>query len=273
MNGNGHNGLAEVEALKWAPLLGEWDIGPDSLVYKGGAEIFQAHGQTFPMGLVVSNRALQHGSYKVAVKFENVAEGSHFAGGLVIGYRSSDRYYIQAQFGACRTAYSVTEFVPGFGWGVLKATGPITALQPNRDYPLEADIRGQEVRVKVDGVSVLEVLLSRPLEGKQIGLIAAGEGKVTFSQVEVTSDRPRLFVAMEYREPFDTFYQKVIKPQQRAISRWSVSTKRQALALSSRTCSVKLPKLTLCSPRSPTRTPMSFTSWGTLTRSESRPFF
>jgi hypothetical protein len=213
MNGNGHNGLAEVEAPRWATLLGEWDIGPDSLVYKGGAEIFQAHGQAFPMGLVVSNRALQHGSYKVAVKFENVAEGSHFAGGLVIGYRSSDRYYIQAQFGAGRTAYSVTEFVPGFGWGVLKATGPITALQPNRDYPLEADIRGQEVRVKVDGVSVLEVLLSRPLEGKQIGLIAAGEGKVTFSQVEVTSDRPRLFVAMEYREPFDTFYQKVIKPQ------------------------------------------------------------
>jgi hypothetical protein len=213
MNGNGHNGSAALEALRWAQIHGEWDIGDATLVYKGGSERYQTQGQIFPVGLVVSNRALQHGSCRVAVEFEKHLENSHFAGGLVIGYRSSDRYYIQVQFGAGKSAYSVSEFVPGFGWGILKATGPITALQPNRSYPLEADIRGQEVRVRVDSVAVLEVLLSRPLEGKQTGLIAAGEGRVTFSQFEVSSDRPRLFVAMEYREPFDTFYQKVIKPQ------------------------------------------------------------
>jgi hypothetical protein len=165
------------------------------------------------MGLVVSNRALQHGQARLDVNFGEIQPDSHFAGGLVIGYRSPDRYYIQVQLGAGRTAYSVSEFVPGFGWGILKGTGPHSALQSNRVYPLECDVRGQEVRVKVDGVSVLEVLLSRPLEGKQTGLIAAGEGPVTFSNFKVESDRPRLFVAMEYREPFDTFYQKVIKPQ------------------------------------------------------------
>jgi len=156
---------------------------------------------------------LQHGRCGVVIEFERVVEGSHFAGGLVIGYRSSDRYYIQVQLGAGKAAYAVSEFVPGFGWGILKAAGPVTTLRPNQNYPLEADIRGQELRVKVDGVSVLEALLSRPLEGKQTGLIAAGEGKVIFSQFQVFGDRPRLFVAMEYREPFDTFYQKVIKPQ------------------------------------------------------------
>jgi len=207
------NGNGSVETLRWAQILGAWSIAAETLVYTGGSERYPAHSQSFPMGLVVSNRALQHGQARLDVNFGEIQPDSHFAGGLVIGYRSPDRYYIQVQLGAGRTAYSVSEFVPGFGWGILKGTGPHSALQSNRVYPLECDVRGQEVRVKVDGVSVLEVLLSRPLEGKQTGLIAAGEGPVTFSNFKVESDRPRLFVAMEYREPFDTFYQKVIKPQ------------------------------------------------------------
>jgi hypothetical protein len=64
----------------------------------------------------------------------------------------------------------------------------------------------------VDGVKVLEILI-RPLEGKQTGLIAAGSHPVRFSNFAANADRPRAFVAMEYREPFDTFYREVIKPQ------------------------------------------------------------
>jgi hypothetical protein len=65
MVGNGHNGSAEGAALRWAQILGDWDVGDDTLVYRGGSERYQAHGQTFPMGLIVSNRALQHGRSRV----------------------------------------------------------------------------------------------------------------------------------------------------------------------------------------------------------------
>ncbi|HBY60755.1 MAG TPA: hypothetical protein DEH78_13100, partial [Solibacterales bacterium] len=75
-------------------------------------------------------------------------------------------------------------------------------------------------RVRVNDVPVLEHLLAQPLEGRQVGIIAAGPGGIRFSDFSVSGDRPRVFVAMEYREPFDTFYREVIKPQ--AESRYDV---------------------------------------------------
>jgi len=74
-------------------------------------------------------------------------------------------------------------------------------------------LKGQELRMSVDDVKVLEILIPLPLEGKQTGLIAAGSHPVRFSSFRAAADRPRAFVAMEYREPFDTFYREVIKPQ------------------------------------------------------------
>lgn len=208
-----NNGNGSVGQPRWATIFGRWDVGDASLIYQGGTEIFQAHGQQFPMGLVISDQLLQHGQCAVDVNFQDAPLDAHFAGGLVIGFRSTDRHYIQVQLGAGKTAYSVSEFVPGFGWSMLKGTGPITAIQAQHTYRLGSDVRGQEIRVKVDGVSVVEALLSRPLDGRQTGLVAAGQGPVTFSNFQVATGQPRLFVAMEYREPFDTFYQKVIKPQ------------------------------------------------------------
>ncbi len=107
----------------------------------------------------------------------------------------------------------MTEFVSGFGWQPLKLAGPRDALQANRRYVLDVSLKGQELRVSVDSVRVLEILIPQPLEGKQTGLIAAGSHPVRFSNFATKPDRPRAFVAMEYREPFDTFYREVIEPQ------------------------------------------------------------
>jgi hypothetical protein len=216
LKGNGTNSSSIIGTLKWAQILGEWDTASDPIVYEGGGENYQAQGQSFPRGLIISNRKLQHGRCSVSVKFTEAPNRFHPAGGLAVGYRSSDRYYIQVQLGAGQAAYSVSEFIPGFGWGILKATGPVSAILPNRAYPLECDIIGQQIRVTVDSVSVLEVLPSRPLEGKQTGLMAAGERAVKFAEFKAASDKLRVFVAMEYREPFDTFYEKIIKPQAEA---------------------------------------------------------
>ena len=65
----------------------------------------------------------------------------------------------------------------------------------------------------VDDVPVLQHLLSRPLEGKQVGLMAAGGNSISFSEFAVVPLRPRAFVAMEFTEPYDTFYREVIQQQ------------------------------------------------------------
>jgi len=213
MKPNGNSPVSDSSSsTRWAPILGHWSVGEDQIAYKGGDERFVAHGQEFPIGILVNNRELLSGACRVDVEFENISNG-HFAGGIILGYRSQERYYLQVQLGAGLAAYCVSEFVSGFGWRPLKLAGPRDVLEARRKYTLDVSLRGQELRVSVDDVSVLEILIPRPLEGKQTGLTAAGSHPVRFSNFVATADRPRAFVAMEYREPFDTFYREVIKPQ------------------------------------------------------------
>jgi len=213
MKPNGNSPVSDEgsSSIRWAPILGHWSVG-EAIAYKGGDERFAAHGQEFPMGILVNNKELLSGTCKVDVEFEELSSGVS-AGGIILGYRSQERYYLQVQLGAGQGAYCVSEFVSGFGWRPLKLAGPRDVLEAGRRYVLGVSIRGQELRVGVDDVKVLEILIPRPLEGKQTGLIAAGSHPVRFSNFAVAADRPRAFVAMEYREPFDTFYREVIKPQ------------------------------------------------------------
>ena len=214
MKPNGNPPVSDLtsSSVRWAPILGHWSVGNEEIVYQGGDERFAAHGQEFPMGILVNNREILGGACNVNVTFEDISSG-HFAGGIILGFRSQERYYLQVQLGAGQSAYGVTEFVSGFGWRPLKLAGPRDVLEAGRTYALDVLLKGQELRVGVDGVRVLEILIPRPLEGKQTGLIAAGSHSVRFSNFVAVADRPRAFVAMEYREPFDTFYREVIKPQ------------------------------------------------------------
>ena len=90
-------------------------------------------------------------------------------------------------------------------------SGQIENLQPDHEYVLQVNLSGQNLRVLVDSVPVVEHLLARPLEGRQIGLIAAGKQSVTFSGFAAYRGKPKAFVVMQFAEPYDTFYKEVIE--------------------------------------------------------------
>jgi hypothetical protein len=107
----------------------------------------------------------------------------------------------------------VGEFVSGSGWRTVKAAGQLENLQKDRPYTLQMNIRGQELTVMVDEVPVMEHLLTRPLEGRQVGLIAAGNHEISFSNLSVNTGKPRAFVVMQFAEPYNTLYKDVIQQQ------------------------------------------------------------
>jgi hypothetical protein len=168
MKANGNSPVSDEDSppIGWAPILGHWSVSEDQIAYKGGDERFAAHGQDFPMGILVNNRELLSGACRVDVELEDVSSG-HFAGGIILGYRSQERYYLQVQLGAGQAAYCVSEFVSGFGWRPLKLAGPRDVLEAGRKYALDVSLKGQELRVSVDDVKVLEILIPRPLEGNR----------------------------------------------------------------------------------------------------------
>ena len=212
-----HNGHPDSHQPNWIPILGNWDIGHGVQTFTGTGQESFAHGQVFPVGLAASSALLQNGSCRARVRFSSdFSTLEHQAAGLVVGYRSPDQRYVFAQLGAALRAYSIGEFVAGFGWRPLIATGSRENLRSGQDYCLELRVQGQELRMLVDDVPVLQHLLAQPLEGKQIGLIAAGNAPISFSDIEVKANRPRAFVAMQFSEPFDTFHREVILPQAEA---------------------------------------------------------
>ncbi len=200
----------------WAPILGQWEINETSQIFQGGGQYFAAGRQPFSMGLAVSSAAMQSGKCRVKMRFSGPFGENEQAGGIVLGYRSPEQHYVFAELGAAHSAYSIGEYVSGFGWRPVTFTGQLENLRADRDYVLEIDLSGQELRVLVDSVPVIQHLLAHPLEGRQIGLIAAGNREVAFSEFTYTRDLPRAFVVMQFAEPYDTFYREVIEKEAKA---------------------------------------------------------
>ncbi len=149
----------------WAPILGRWEISETIQKFQGEGQSATAHGQSFPMGLAVSNVVMQNGMCRAQIRFSGPFGESEQAGGIVLGYRSPEQHYMFAELGAANSAYSVGEYVSGFGWRSLVATGQRQNLKIDRDYVLEVSLHGQELKVLVDSVPVIQYLLARPLEG------------------------------------------------------------------------------------------------------------
>jgi hypothetical protein len=210
------NGRNNGGKPNWAPILGQWEITEASQRFLGEGQASTAHGQLFPMGLAVTNMNMQNGMCQVQVRFSEPFGDIEQAGGIVLGYRSPEQHYVFAELGAARSAYSVGEYVSGFGWRSLVATGQLQNLKSNRDYVLQVNLSGQELRVMVDSVPVMQHLLAHPLEGRQVGLIAAGNQEVSFSNFAIQGGKPRAFVVMQFAEPYDTFYREVIQNQAEA---------------------------------------------------------
>ncbi len=216
---NGTNGHAN----RWVPIIGNWEIPGSNetvnpkdrrgLSFLGSGKRASAHGETFAMGLAVSNTTLRNGTCSVAVRFSGSFGETEQAAGIVVGYHSPDQHYVFFELGANRSAYTVGEHEPGFGWRPIASTGEQGNLRADRDYDLRISLQGQELRMFVDDVPVMEQLLTKPLEGRQVGLIAAGNKTVSFSRFTSSGSDPRAFVAMHFAEPYDTFFRDVIDVQ------------------------------------------------------------
>jgi hypothetical protein len=199
--------------MSWAALAGRWDFSGDSASYLEGSPGGVVGGKPIELGLAISNLQMSDGTVRTRVRFAALPDEPQ-AARVMIGYQSNRERYVLAQLGASDAAYSLSEWDPdGFGWRPIVATGLKRNLQNERDYLLEVRVLGQKVRISVDGVKVIDHVLSGPLSGSQVGLSASGPAKIEFSKFEVASERPRVFVAMQFGEPFDTIYRDVVKPE------------------------------------------------------------
>ena len=197
------------EVLRWAPISGLWKFDESAAKYLGpsSADGVQSYG------IALTNRNLTDGTVRVNITLSDVDLEGHISAGVVLGFQSEKSRYIMVQLGAYGRAYSIAQFVPGIAWTAIENVGSARNLEPGKEYGIEVRQTGQELRMRVDGVDVMERILAEPLAGSQLGLFAWGKAPVNFGQLSVSSAKAQVFVAMQFGQPYDTLYKEVIYPR------------------------------------------------------------
>ncbi len=195
-----------IPIVTWVAIAGRWmfDTG-------GIARYERPMDAQLPYGLALGNERFRGGRVSFTVRFET-STGIDASGGIAIGYSALDSSYLQVALGGFNHAYSISEYLPGAGWRAIAGVGSVENLEANRDYHCTVSQIGQRIVLEVERVRVLEKILSGPISGDQLGLFAFGRQIVSFRDVSIEPYRPRVFVAMQFSEPFDTFYEHVIRP-------------------------------------------------------------
>jgi hypothetical protein len=186
----------------WAPIVGRWTIDNGTVTYNGPEE-----GVSHPFGICLSNARFGEGKIKVKVELS-----ADTAGRVVFGYRSQGESYWTVGLGGYQRAYVLSEFDPSFGWRGTSVLGSQANLVPNKKYELEAKLSGQRVYFAVDHVRVLEHVLEQPVTSGQVGVFAWGERKVEFGDMAVSQLPGKVFVVMQFSEPYKQLYSEVIRP-------------------------------------------------------------
>jgi hypothetical protein len=200
----------ETEAMpvdRWAAIAGRWSFEGGGATYLGASE----ESPKAPLyGLALNSVRLRDGYVAANVLLERTVKST---GGIVLGFQSLQRPYVVVAVGAFDSAYCILEYRPDSGWEPVARAGLVDNLKQDTWYHLEVELRGQRIRMSVDGIEVLETIVPRPLVGTSTGLFAWDNSPVQFQEVKIRRDRPRAFVIMPFAEPFDTLYREVIKPE------------------------------------------------------------
>ena len=181
-------------------VAGRWAFDKTRADYQGRDE--KSH---YPNGVCLVPTRFRSGTLSVRATL-----GIESAARLVIGYEASTPTYYSVGIGGYGFAYVIDEF-SGQGWRSLASTGASSQIKSG-PQDLEASVSGQRISLSIDGICVLKHVLPSPLQGEQVGLFAWGDKNVTFDNFRVRANKPRIFVVMQFGEPYDFLYQDVILP-------------------------------------------------------------
>ena len=183
--------------------MGRWTIKDGEVTYTG------PQGNTGqPYGICLTNARFSEGVIKVAVELSPDTSGR-----VLFGYRSlSEGYWTAGLGGHEGCAYGLSEFSPAYGWRATSLLGSASNLNSGRKYEIEMKLSGQRIYLTVANVRVLEHVLEQPVTSGQVGLFAWGKGEVRFSAMTVAQFPAKVFVVMQFSEPYKQLYSEVIQP-------------------------------------------------------------
>lgn len=192
----------------WVSILGNFSREGDELIFKGGTVQLQERQSGVEVGNFVSNLTYGGGVIRSRVTFRDLAETS--AAGLILYYQPTNGAFVAAQLGGPELC-SVRTW-SSQDWTVHAAHGQRRQLESQRPYDFQVLASGSRVLITLDTIRVIDTNLPFSLPRGQAGIWAMGSHDIAFSDFEIEAERPKLFVVMQFSDPFNELYRDVIKP-------------------------------------------------------------
>ena len=193
----------------WAPIVGKWRPGPDSITFTGEVEQRSAGIQTVrAVGVALSGTLFDRGAVSGSIRLS----AGDSAGRFLFGFESFDSHHVAVGIGGPIEAYVIEEYDARTGLRPLAIAGSMDNLELDRPYKVQVNLEGQRMTLNVDGIKVLDYLLAEPLNREQVGILASGNSEVEFADVRVSARVLSAFVVMQFTSPFNELYDEVIDP-------------------------------------------------------------
>ena len=207
--------------------MGDFDIEPNAVVFKGGQFTDSETQQLRPsVGFAVCDVFFSGGSLEVniepstgdetpsmqvMVSHDPATSGMLTAG--VIANNGTDAYFAFSLFAGSSS---------GRGWTQLAST-TIAPREPGRPVALRVEASGSVLDLFADDVHVLRHVATGKVPTAQCGVWARSKTSVAFRNFGARVVEKTAFIVMQFSEPYNDLYEQVIIPVARECG---VGTKR-----------------------------------------------
>lgn len=193
---------------RWVPVLGTFDLREDSVTFRSAEPTLHDGRPMYPVGNLLSDQQFGGGVIAATIRFNAVTEND--SAGLILVYRPDTQAFIAVTLGGLNLCTIRTW--AGGQWIAHSAVGSRDFLQPGISYSLSVHAKGSRLTVTLNGVEIAATTLPFPLPRGSAGLWALGTADIVFDGFEITRERPKAFVVMQFSSPFNELYTDVIEP-------------------------------------------------------------
>lgn len=194
----------------WFPIIGEFEIGEEDIIFKGGIYQYIApDGKPYDgskVGNLICDKYFEGGEIGLKVEFEKASDSSTCQ--VIINYDPKTKSMVCA--GIRRGTLNVASFDAGKWEFYGSFSGDPSMLKDNVAIDMSVRVKGTEIAILINGVVGTIVDYPFPLPRSQIGFVCQDFHNIKVTHFQYLSEKPTAFVVMAFKSPYYDIYSHVI---------------------------------------------------------------
>jgi hypothetical protein len=213
--------MPENNEIDWIAVEGDAELSESEIRFdpSRGMVLKPEHGafaaspgfKSIPYCTLVSSKYFQRGR----IRFQANIEGEDCRCQVVLNYRLQT--LILAGLNVGQAAYGIvtmtqTGVAGGARWENLSSAKVGGHPAVKTPLAIDVEVSGSNLSLLVDSVIVASAQTPIQISRVQLALYLEGNSPITIKDFAVAAEKPKAFIVMQFKEPYNTLYSEVIKP-------------------------------------------------------------